>query len=419
MRRWFAVFAFLILTAALAYILLPFPGASRSPGDSKTTFGVAPFDSSPAVGGGLAQGRPAPQGKLLSSPNPPGTPPAPSSGSSARANRSPATGTTTPVLAADSGAQAPSAAPLLEEAHALAKAGQIERAAEIWRTIPEKAPGTPEAMTAHLELFRFSSDPLDRARALGALAESPGRPAELERLALECGRQLLAQGQEEAAWLALSAALRSSEFSPHDPELVLELRELAKRIFFNPMKRFSNSAVHVVRPGDSLAKIASQYRIELGLLRRINRLNRDVIFPGEKLKVVKGPVTICVSKSQRQLYVYLDGKFVRDFPVAVGTEEHPTPEGTFTVSTKKLHDPPWYRRDDAGGTEVIPPGDPRNILGSRWIGLEEDPQYGIHGTTDPAAINKQSSRGCVRMQNGDIEELYDLTPPGSRVEIRA
>jgi lipoprotein-anchoring transpeptidase ErfK/SrfK len=44
-------------------------------------------------------------------------------------------------------------------------------------------------------------------------------------------------------------------------------------------------------------------------------------------------------------------------------------------------------------------------------------QYGIHGTNEPQYIGQQRSRGCVRLRNRDVEELYTITPIGVTVII--
>jgi len=41
----------------------------------------------------------------------------------------------------------------------------------------------------------------------------------------------------------------------------------------------------------------------------------------------------------------------------------------------------------------------------------------IHGTSDTTEMDKCGSRGCIRMRNRDIIELYDLIEPGTRVRI--
>ena len=41
----------------------------------------------------------------------------------------------------------------------------------------------------------------------------------------------------------------------------------------------------------------------------------------------------------------------------------------------------------------------------------------IHGSHELAEMGKPGSIGCIRMRNKDIEELYDLVPPYTPVEI--
>jgi hypothetical protein len=43
--------------------------------------------------------------------------------------------------------------------------------------------------------------------------------------------------------------------------------------------------------------------------------------------------------------------------------------------------------------------------------------YGIHATNDPGSIGKVRSHGCIRMNPADAEELFDLVPLGTPVEI--
>lgn len=43
----------------------------------------------------------------------------------------------------------------------------------------------------------------------------------------------------------------------------------------------------------------------------------------------------------------------------------------------------------------------------------------IHGCPDSEPMGEPRSHGCVRMRNEDVIELFDLTPVGTRVLIRA
>ena len=108
--------------------------------------------------------------------------------------------------------------------------------------------------------------------------------------------------------------------------------------------------------------------------------------------------------------LYLNGKLVKVYPVGIGLEDYPTPIGKFKI-VNKLIDPVWY---SPHGVYLY--GDKKNVLGTRWMGISS-PGYGIHGTTQPESIGKKSSKGCIRMLNKDVEELYDLVTIGTPVVI--
>lgn len=126
---------------------------------------------------------------------------------------------------------------------------------------------------------------------------------------------------------------------------------------------------------------------------------------------------IRIDKSANQLRLYENGRVMREYPVATGRSTAQTPEGTFTVVFKTWN--PEWRNPETGKT--VPGGSPDNPLGTRWIGFNAgDPRgrtYGIHGTREPKSIGHHVSHGCIRMQIADVEELYDLTPLGTKVVI--
>ena len=61
-----------------------------------------------------------------------------------------------------------------------------------------------------------------------------------------------------------------------------------------------------------------------------------------------------------------------------------------------------------------------NPLGPRALYLFRDGKdtlYRIHGTTEAWTIGKAVSRGCIRLLNQDIIDLYRRVPNGSRVVV--
>jgi lipoprotein-anchoring transpeptidase ErfK/SrfK len=132
--------------------------------------------------------------------------------------------------------------------------------------------------------------------------------------------------------------------------------------------------------------------------------------PAQSSDTTKPSRLILVSIPDRKIALIDGGKVVKVFPVAVGKDSTPSPEGTFTVKNR-VENPTYFHKG-----KVIAPGT-QNPLGSRWMGLSEK-GYGIHGTNEPKSIGKAASHGCIRMAKKDLEELFALVKVGDTVEIR-
>ncbi len=139
-----------------------------------------------------------------------------------------------------------------------------------------------------------------------------------------------------------------------------------------------------------------------------------VAFP----KVYK-PGEIIVSFADRRLYnVVAPGKAI-SYPVAA-----PRPQsrwqGVLRIS-RKVVDPVWtptpeMRRENPSLPAFVPGGHPRNPLGRRALYLGNT-LYRIHGTDAPWTIGKAVSRGCIRMHNPHVAELFSRTKVGAKVTV--
>jgi lipoprotein-anchoring transpeptidase ErfK/SrfK len=118
---------------------------------------------------------------------------------------------------------------------------------------------------------------------------------------------------------------------------------------------------------------------------------------------------IVISVPHRKLALMENGHAVKTYPVAVGADVSPSPNGSFRV-VNRVTAPTYYHSG-----KVIPPGK-TNPLGTRWIGLDRK-SYGIHGTNQPQSIGKAASHGCIRMSRADLEELFAMVQVGDAVEI--
>uniref|UniRef100_UPI0013E2FDA3 L,D-transpeptidase n=1 Tax=Paenibacillus koleovorans TaxID=121608 RepID=UPI0013E2FDA3 len=107
---------------------------------------------------------------------------------------------------------------------------------------------------------------------------------------------------------------------------------------------------------------------------------------------------IVIDKTAHRLALVSGSVLLRSYPVGLGGNR--TPEGEFTISEKVRN----------------PNGRDNGDFGSRGMTLS-DTLYAIHGTNQPTSIGADRSLGCIRMLKGDVEELFDMVPLGTKVTI--
>jgi lipoprotein-anchoring transpeptidase ErfK/SrfK len=142
-----------------------------------------------------------------------------------------------------------------------------------------------------------------------------------------------------------------------------------------------------------------------------------------------------------------DGKLMRRYPVSTGAngvgEENGsfcTPRGKHVIrakiGAKQPENAVFVQRRPTG--EIYTPELGIRHTGRDWIltrilwlsGCESGYNRGgscdtmrryiyIHGTPDSTPLGKSGSRGCVRMRNAELVELFELVGTGTPVEITA
>ena len=246
-------------------------------------------------------------------------------------------------------------------------------------------------------------------------------------------RQDVAEEKEVARILSFKKEVSQAEAEEENGDLLLarkhyrevlgkvtapeDIKAINKRIEgLNMQILFSNvvetdDLLYEVHKGDSLGAIASRFGTTVELIKRANGLTSDMIKVGDVLKVTQADFSVVVDKSQNILLLEKDGEVIKTYVVSTG-RDNSTPVGTFKIVTK-LKDPTWFRKDIGA---IVPPDSPDNILGSRWLGFDLS-GYGIHGTTEPESLGTHETKGCVRMKNEDVEEIFAILPRGSQVTI--
>lgn len=268
-------------------------------------------------------------------------------------------------------------------------------------------------------------------------------------LLAEADRQQSAGKLVDARGTLNRALLDPSSSAADRAAIRARMSELNQTLVFSPTIAPGDtlSESYSVVSGDSIEKIMRKQGLlpDKMLIARVNKMadpNRLSI--GQKLKLVKGPFHAVVSKSQFRIDLYAgdaasagtigtsglpDGAepgwlYITSFPVGLG-ERGPdgkggTPLGNYVVkASSKLVNPHWVNPRTG---EKFAADDPKNPIGERWLGLEglDDASkkftgYGIHGTIDPASIGREMSMGCVRLNSGDVEVVYELLT--SRVSV--
>ncbi|MSR63648.1 MAG: hypothetical protein EXS08_14520 [Planctomycetes bacterium] len=218
-------------------------------------------------------------------------------------------------------------------------------------------------------------------------------------------------GELQAAWPADAAVLG---------EWTKGLNEAQREHRWHPRGDWPSVEVKVGN-GDSLISIRKRYVSEhpgavlcTGLIERANRI-KGYLQPGQPLRIPTDPARILVDLEARWALFFLGDEVAAAWPVAIGRPGEDTPPGDYSVRNK-LENPPWMKE----GQEPIPFGDPRNPLGTRWIGWSKEgakTPYGFHGTWEPASIGKAASDGCIRFRNEDVEQLFQVLPEGAPIRI--
>lgn len=189
----------------------------------------------------------------------------------------------------------------------------------------------------------------------------------------------------------------------------------------------TQGAGYVVKGGDTLADIAWSLGVSAGDLGRANGIsNFNSIYPGQVLAIpgqgsehvasselaeqnyathgsTGGAKWIDVNLSEQTLSAYAGDALVFSTLVSTGTEEYPTPTGTYEIldriPSQDMSGPDYYLED-------VP-----------YIMVFLRPGWAIHGTYWHNNFGTPMSHGCINLTIPDFAWLYDWAPDGTPVVI--
>ncbi len=179
--------------------------------------------------------------------------------------------------------------------------------------------------------------------------------------------------------------------SEESRKLLKMLDQLAGTVIYSREHRLMQP--YKVRRGDDLQTIAKHYKVPWQMLSYINGIDDPSrLFPGDLLKVVKGPFTAHIDLESQELTLKLNGLYACRFAVGVGQT---APQiGDYQVRSKML------------------PGDASNYNGQHK--LELGGSLWIQGQPDSNRVDDNS----ISVSPIDARNLYALLSVGSPVVIR-
>lgn len=128
---------------------------------------------------------------------------------------------------------------------------------------------------------------------------------------------------------------------------------------------------------------------------------------------------VIVSFSDRRLYYISQQGEAISYPIAAPREQSRW-QGVTSV-TQKRENPSWtptptMMAENPRLPRWVPGGHPMNPLGVRALYLGAS-MYRIHGTDAPWTIGTAVSKGCIRLYNQDVLDLYPRVGVGTKVTV--
>ena len=131
------------------------------------------------------------------------------------------------------------------------------------------------------------------------------------------------------------------------------------------------------------------------------------------------PGQVVVSFGDRRAYFVTRPGEALSYPIAIPREQ--SRWSGVTSVTQKRENPSWTPTptmiaENPRLPRWVPGGHPMNPLGVRALYLGSS-TYRIHGTDAPWTIGSAVSKGCIRMYNQDVLDLYPRVKVGAKVTV--
>jgi lipoprotein-anchoring transpeptidase ErfK/SrfK len=172
---------------------------------------------------------------------------------------------------------------------------------------------------------------------------------------------------------------------------------------------------------------------DAGYNKQIGALVKDIQRLSRKYNTYStGQSYIVINTTENRFYLYKNKKLIREGSCSTGSYKKlltaegrswtfKTPRGKFTIQGKRTN-PAWHKPDWAfieEGVPVPPKDSPlrweAGVLGDYAMDLGDS--YMIHGTIYKRFLGMPVTHGCVRLNDEDLEVVFNTLNIGSKVYI--
>ncbi|HKJ42649.1 MAG TPA: L,D-transpeptidase, partial [Sunxiuqinia sp.] len=162
-------------------------------------------------------------------------------------------------------------------------------------------------------------------------------------------------------------------------------------------------------------------------------LEKEIAVLQKKMNTLTpGGVYLVVNTTENHFFLYRNQKLIREGLCSTGSYEmlasdggkqwiFQTPRGVFYIQGKTTN-PVWKKPDWAFVEDGLPVPSPNNpscyeygVLGDYALSLGHG--YLIHGTLYKRLLGAAVTHGCVRLDDEDLEVVYQSLPLGAKVFI--
>lgn len=293
--------------------------------------------------------------------------------------------------------------------------GKFEEANRYFESLLKKYPKSPLVPEARLELARYNlkvtkDEKAAQEQLINILKYFPKSDA-ADFALVQLADFSLQKGDEDQARKNLEIVLRKKD-SPAKDEAEFLIGDLNMKRLKSPVAA-PGDEVYTIQRGDTMWVLSRKLKVPMDLLVGINDLDPKSLTVGRQIRVPHLDITVVIDKAKRTLALKNNGELLKKYHVGINQDESELPAKDYTVS-KKYDKGIEYT--DPATNETIKPGMPGNPYGKRYIELGSG--VAIHGTNDEEKVGKLVSQGIVVMSNQDIEEVYALVQPKTKVTVK-